>query len=121
MTHTRIIINCTTNEVEEIPVTDDYIRQLSPQVKITIANTTKQVGQSEPVTLQLVTRPLTDGITQESVVESRNVLMQFGDIEQSITLDSNGAYSDTLEFSEVGLYTVKCIDLASNEVTIEVL
>lgn len=117
----RTVINCTTGEVTEVVVDDTYITtHRQNQIKITIVDTAKLVGETESVSLQLVTHPLTDGVTQNNVLSAETVTMQFGDVIQDVTLNASGTWTDTLEFTEAGNYTVQCLSLVSNAIIVGV-
>lgn len=117
---TRLVHNVATGEMDEIPVDDAWIlANRKPQIEITIADTNKIVGESEAISIQLMTPELSDN-SRNAVSEASTVTMQFGDVTQDVVLDSNGAWSDTLEFVEAGTYIIKCLSHHSNEITVEV-
>ena len=116
----KLTVNVTTGESIIEAMTDAEILNLhQPQIQITIANTSKLVGESEVVSIQLVTPPLSDD-SRNNVAQSETVKMQFGDVIQDVVLDGNGAWSDTMDFVDTGLYTIKSLTHSSNEIIVEV-
>lgn len=114
-------VNATTGETTIRDMTDEEIISILPkQVVITVANTTKAVGESEPISIQVKTHLLSDGVTQNNVSQVMQLQLKYGDAVEEIVTDENGAWSDTIECDYAGTFEISVININSNVVTMEV-
>lgn len=117
---TRIVHNLTTGEAETIEVDDAYIlAHRSSVVVISVSATQVAVNGTLDITAQLLTPILADG-SQNPLNQSILLEMQLGDMQQVVSF-VNGQWADSLQFVVAGVYRISCLDLPSNEISIEVL
>lgn len=112
--------NISTGQITQTDADNAHIIANRPnEVQLTLADTSKSVGETEALSLQMRTHTLADD-TQSNVSQVATVKLQIGDKEYEITTDANGAWSDTLEFVHVGTYEIKALSHISNTISVVV-
>jgi hypothetical protein len=120
---TRHTVNSSTGEIIEIAITDEWIKSWRHNeilLSLSALSIISDDIDSATLTAQLVTALLLDD-SQEDVLQTRTFRLQIGDIEQEITLDANGAWSDTITSVVIGSYSISALDMTSNQLMLEVV
>lgn len=119
----RHVVNVSTGEITEIEVTDVWIKAWREN-EILLSLSTLSIANDNvdnaTLTAQLVTSPLLD-LSQETVLQAKTFQLQIGDIEQEVTLDANGFWSDTITSGVIGSYVITALDMTSNQLVLEVV
>ena len=120
---TRHVRDTATGELSEVAITDVWIKSwrqneiLLSLSKLSIAN---DGIDSATLSAQLVTAPLLDS-SQDNVLQADVFTLQIGDIEQDVTLDANGFWTDTITSTVIGSYLILSLSKTSNQLTLEVV
>ena len=120
---TRHVRDTATGELTEVAITDVWIKSwrqneiLLSLSKLSIAN---DGIDSATLSVQLVTAPLLDS-SQDNVLQADVFTLQIGDIEQDVTLDANGFWTDTITSTVIGSYLILSLSKTSNQLTLEVV
>lgn len=116
----HLLINATTGEITETPVTDEWIlANRSPEIELTISSQNATVNQVLTLSAQLYTAPLTDG-NRQALSDNLSILIRIGDIEQSINL-VNGQWQDNITFVFASVYTIQALSHFSNSLEVTVI
>lgn len=119
-TKTRLIVDTLTGETQIIEIDNAYILARQSNTLLLSASVSQiAVNGTINLTAQLRTPELAD-YSYQNVAENRAITLQLGDTVITVNL-TNGAWSDSLQFVAAGSFTIKCLDLPSNELSIEVL
>lgn len=116
---TRLIVNCTTGEITEVPVDDAWILANRPsQVIFSLPQASYALNATATLSVQLKTPPLANG-SQQNLSDNLPIQLQVGDALVNANL-VNGAWSDTVDFVMIGTWRISCLSHVGNELIVEV-
>lgn len=120
---TRHVRDTATGELTEVSLTDAWIKDWRHN-EILLSLSTLSIANdgidSATLSAQLVTAPLLDS-SQDNVLQADVFTLQIGDIEQDVTLDANGFWTDTITSTVIGSYLILSLSKTSNQLTLEVV